>query len=183
MNKKQQLLLYNNSWYYPGANLFKRALWYLINAWFINSWLPFSRFKIFLLRLFGAKIGKRCVIKNHVNIKYPWLFTCGDDCWIGEKVWIDNLTHVRIGNNVCISQGAMLLTGNHNYKKESFDLMVGEITLHNGVWIGANSTVCSNVTCFEQSVLTVGSVLTKNTEPYSIYSGIPAKKVKERIFE
>jgi acetyltransferase-like isoleucine patch superfamily enzyme len=59
-------------------------------------------------------------IKPSVNIKYPWLLEVGDHVWIGEEVWIDNLAKVRIGSNVCISQGAMLLTGNHDFTKSTF---------------------------------------------------------------
>lgn len=102
--------------------------------------------------------------------------------WIGEGVWIDNLGKVKIGNNVCISQGAMLLTGNHNYKKESFDLIVGDITLEDGVWVGAKSVVCPGVTMKSHSILTVGSVLTKDAEEYGIYQGNLAVMVKKRVF-
>ena len=83
------------------------------------------------------------VIKPSVNIKYPWRLTIGSFVWIGEGVWIDNLENVVIGDNVCISQGAMLLCGNHNYKKTTFDLIVGSITLEDGVWVGAQSVAVS----------------------------------------
>lgn len=121
------LSLYNNAWYNTGASVIKRTLWYFANSAILNnSFIPFSRIKIKVLRLFGAKIGKGVVIKPSVNIKYPWNLKIGDYVWIGENVWIDNLVEVSIGDNVCISQGAMLLCGNHNYKKTSFDLMVGK---------------------------------------------------------
>ena len=84
-------------------------------------------FRRFLLRLFGAKIGKKVIIRPSVKVTYPWKLSIGDYSWIGEDVWIDNLEQVIIGSNVCISQGAMLLCGNHNYKKVTFDLIIGEI--------------------------------------------------------
>ncbi len=120
------------------------------------------------------------VIKPKVNIKYPWFLILGDYVWIGEKVWIDNLAQVTIGSNVCISQGALLLCGNHNYKKPSFDLITGKITLEDGVWIGALATVCPGVCCKSHSILTVGSVATKDMDSYSIYQGNPAFKTKNR---
>jgi putative colanic acid biosynthesis acetyltransferase WcaF len=125
-------------------------------------------------------VGKGVVIKPAVSIKYPWKLEIGDHVWIGEKVWIDNLAKVRIDNNACISQGAMLLTGNHNYKKSTFDLLVGEIVLQEGAWVGAQSVVCPGVTCCSHSVLSVGSVAVSDLEPYSIYQGNPAVKVRAR---
>jgi putative colanic acid biosynthesis acetyltransferase WcaF len=105
----------------------------------------------------------------------------GDFSWIGEDVWIDNLTAVSIGSNVCISQGAMLLTGNHNYKKETFDLMINKIILEDGVWVGAKAVVCPGVTCKSHAVLVVGSVATSDLKAYSINQGNPAILVRERL--
>lgn len=174
---------FNNSWYDPGASLFKRVLWYRVNSVFFSSRFPINGFKIFLLRLFGAKVGRGVVVKPSVNIKSPWFLEIGDFAWIGEKAWIDNLVRVRIGSHACISQGAMLLTGNHDYKKPSFDLVTGEITLEQGVWIGAQATVCPGVICRSHAVLTVGSVATKELDAYGIYTGNPAVKVRERKIE
>ena len=102
---------------------------------------------------------------------------------IGEKVWIDNLTNVEIGNNVSISQGAMFLCGNHNYKKSTFDLITGEIKLEEGVWIGAHSIVTPGTTCKSHSILAVNSVATKDLEAYTIYQGNPAVEVRKRNVE
>lgn len=132
------------------------------------------------MRLFGAKVGKGVVIKPSVNIKSPWRLVIGDHAWIGEFVWIDNLVNVQIGNNCCLSQGAFLLTGNHDYKKTSFDLITGSIVLENGVWIGAKAVVCPGVTCHSHAVLTVGSVATDDLDANGIYQGNPAVKVRER---
>src|SRR5665647_925875 len=98
---KTDLAAYNNSLYRPGP-AFKRSCWYFVSAvFFQNSFFPFSSFKVFLLRLFGAKVGKKMIIKPCVTIKYPWFLHTGDHSWIGENVWIDNLGMVTIGNNVC----------------------------------------------------------------------------------
>jgi len=180
MSIKTDLSSYNNSWYDPGGNKLKRSFWFIANAFFFASFNPFNGLKIALLRLFGAKVGHGVVIKPSVLIKYPWRLSIGNYVWIGEKVWIDNLENISIGNNVCISQGALLLCGNHDYKKATFDLMLEKITLEDGVWIGAKAIVCPGVTCASHSVLTVNSVAVKNLEPYSVYSGNPAIKVKDR---
>ena len=172
---------FNNSWYKLGMTSVIRALWYLTNLLFFRSGIiPTSAPLIALLRLFGATIGKDVVIKPHTNIKYPWKLSIGDHSWIGEKVWIDNLGTVTIGNHVCISQGALLLCGNHDYKKDSFDLLVGNIIIQNGAWIGAKSIVCPDVICGEESVLSVGSVASANLEPNTIYRGNPASSIRKR---
>lgn len=174
---------YNNDWYKKeiGAGKLKQLVWYFVNTiFFANGLFPISSLKVMLLRIFGAKIGARVVIKPGVNIKYPWMLTVGDNTWIGEDVWIDNLTIVRIGKNVCLSQGSMLLTGNHNYRKTTFDLMIGSITLDDGVWIGAKSMVCPGIICESHAVLAAGSVATRNLAAYTVYQGNPALPVKSR---
>jgi putative colanic acid biosynthesis acetyltransferase WcaF len=174
---------FNNDWYKPGSKL-KRALWYCFNNFFlINKYNPFSGIKKGVLRLFGAKIGKAVVIKQRVNIKYPWKLEIGDHSWIGEGVWIDNLGDVKIGSHCCLSQGALLISGNHNYKKEAFDLMVGNIEMEDGVWIGAKSIVSGGVKCESHSILLSSSVAPSKMEAFGIYRGNPAEKIRERKIE
>jgi putative colanic acid biosynthesis acetyltransferase WcaF len=181
---KVRLDTYDNSWYNPGAGTLKRTIWFLVNVlFFINPFNPSSTLKVFLLRLFGAIIGKGVVIKPAVNIKYPWFLKIGDYAWIGEKVWVDNLTFVSIGNHTTISQGAILLTGNHDFKSVNFDLRLGKIILEDGVWIGAKAVVCPEVICNSHSVLTAGSVAISNLEPYIIYQGNPALAKRKRLME
>ncbi len=172
---------YDKQGYDPGGRLWKRSLWYALNALLFNSWLlPGSTIKCWILRLFGATIGIGVRVKPRVNIKYPWFLAVGDHVWIGEGVWIDNLTWVRIGSNVCLSQGAYLLTGNHDYKDPAFKLILGEIRIDDGVWIGAQSIVCPGLHVRQGSVLTVASVLHRDTEPFGIYTGNPAARLRDR---
>ncbi len=174
---------YNNDWYSSGSS-FKKLFWYFINMLFFKTLFPFpSSFKVKLLRLFDAQIGTGVVIKPNVHIKYPWFLTIGDHCWIGEEVWIDNLAPITLGSNVCISQGAYLLTGSHDYKKSTFDLIIQPIILEDGVWIGAKSTVCPGVTCHSHSVLAVGSIATSDLDAYGIYQGNPAIIKRQRVIQ
>lgn len=180
--KKIDLTSYDNSFYSPG-NPVKRLFWWISSYIFVNTFFPWPGFiKIIILRLFAAKIGNNVTIKPSVNIKYPWFLSIADNVWIGEDVWIDNLAPVSIGSNSCLSQGAMLLTGNHNYKKTSFDLILGEIHLEEGVWVGAKSIICPGITMYSHSMLAVGSVLTQNSKPFTIYQGNPAQIVRNRDF-
>ncbi|MFI3304851.1 MAG: WcaF family extracellular polysaccharide biosynthesis acetyltransferase [Rikenellaceae bacterium] len=172
---------YDNSYYYPGRGAFIRLVWYFVNVLFlINPFNPFSGLKVVLLRLFGAKIGRGVCIKPSVNIKYPWNLKVGDYTWIGEGVWIDNLVMIDIGSNVCISQGAMLLCGNHNYKSETFDLITQEIKLGESCWVGAQSVVCPGVTLHRGAVLGVMSVASSDLQANKIYRGNPAVFIRLR---
>ena len=167
-----------------GAGGMKQALWFFVSAMFVRaSWNPFMGIKIFLLRAFGAKIGRGLVIKNNVTVKFPWKLTLGDNCWLGEHCWIDNLDYVVIGNNVCISQGAMLLTGNHDYTVTSMPYRNAPISVEDGAWIGAQATVWPGVTVHTQAILTVGSVATKDLSENGIYQGNPAVCIRKRIIK
>jgi putative colanic acid biosynthesis acetyltransferase WcaF len=167
---------------YRAGPRWKVLVWYLVNYYIFYSRFPFpSGFKVALLRLFGAKIGVGVVIKPLVRIKNPWRLVIGNQCWIGEEVWIDNIENVVIGNNVCLSQGAVLSTGNHDYSISNFPPRYEKITLEDGVWICSKAIVCPGVVCRSHSILTVNSVATKELEAMKIYAGNPARFVRDRI--
>jgi len=175
------LAKYDNSWYNPGAGIIKRVTWYCLSALLFDSYLlPMTRIKCVLLRLFGASVGTNVIIKPLVRIKYPWYLSIGDNVWIGESTWIDNLAQVNIGKNVCISQNVYLLTGNHDYKDIRFNLIIGNIQIEDGAWLGASSVICPGVTISRNSVVTAGSVLQQNTQQSSIYGGNPAEYIRSR---
>lgn len=178
---RPDLASFNNAWYSPGGSSLKRLAWYFVNAlFFINPLNPSSALKVWLLRLFGAKVGVGVNIKPGVNVKYPWRIAIGDHSWIGERVWLDSLDDLRIGNHCCISQGAMLLTGNHDYKKSTFDLIVKPIELRDGSWVGAQCTVCPGAVLEEDCILAVGSVAVGVLQANSIYQGNPAVRKRAR---
>jgi putative colanic acid biosynthesis acetyltransferase WcaF len=164
-----------------GASKVKQLVWYFVNVLFFkNSLIIISSLKIWLLKVFGAKIGKGVVIKPSVNVKYPWKLEIGDHSWIGEEVWIDNLSDVIIGKNVTLSQGALLLTGSHDHTREAFNFISFPIILEDGVWIGAKAVVFGGVICKTHSILGINSVAEANLKPYLIYKGNPAIPVVER---
>lgn len=164
-----------------GASKLKQLLWFLCGPLLIrNPFIPFSGFRKWVLIKFGAQIGIEARIRPGVQIKFPWKLKLGNHVWLGENCWIDNLTDITIGNHCCISQGAMLCTGNHNYNSPGFELMMKSIVLEDGVWIGAKAIVCAGVTVHSHAMLTAGSVATRDMEGYGIYQGNPAKKIKMR---
>lgn len=157
------------------------AIWRVVSACFFQCPLfPFYAPKRFLLRLFGAKVGKGVLVKPRVTITFPWRLEVGDHSWIGEGVWLDNLAEINVGSNVCISQGAYLCTGNHDYRSQDFNLRTRSITLKKGSWVGAKSVVAAGVTLEEGAILSLGSVATQNLEQGGIYQGNPAMRVGER---
>lgn len=172
---------FDNSWYHPGRSICVRLLWHLTNAFFLQNPLNLSSgLKVFLLRLFGAKVGQGVVLKPAINVKYPWNIEIGDHSWIGEEAWLDSLGLIRIGNHCCISQGVYCCTGNHDWTDPAFGLIVKPIIIEDGAWIGARATVLPGVVVKSHSVITAGSVLAKDTEVYSVYAGNPAVKVTVR---
>ena len=180
-NIKVNLAAFDGSDFNKGAGFLKTTAWYFVNALLVRaSWNPFMGIKVALLRVFGAKIGKGLVIKNNVIIKSPWNLIVGDHCWLGEACWIDNLDKVVIGNNVCISQGALLLTGNHDYTISSMPYRNAAIHIGDGAWIGAKTVVCPGVTVHSNAILTVGSIATKDMEENGIYQGNPAVRIRGR---
>ncbi len=131
--------------------------------------------------MFGAKIGRNVVVKPGINVKHPWFLTVGDNSWIGENAWIDNTyAPIAIGPNVCISQGVYLCTGNHDWTDPAFGLIERSLTIEEGAWIGAQARVLPGASVASHAVVAAGAVLSKSTEPYSIYVGNPASRTKTR---
>lgn len=165
-----------------GASSIKVYTWYLTSVICFKSGLvPFSTLLVSILRAFGAEIGKDVRIKPGIHIRYPWKLRLGDHSWLAD-CYIDNLDFVVIGRNVCISQQAMLMTGNHDYKSRNFDLVTKPIILEDGVWIGAKSLVAPGVKASSHAVLTAGSTAVKNLDAYVVYQGNPALKLRTRVF-
>lgn len=164
-----------------GVGKFKEVMWYLVKVCFFLSALPFPRnFKVFLLRLFGAKVGKGVVIKPRVNIHFPWKLNIGDFVWIGEEVFILNFELIVLENNSCISQRVFLCGGNHDFRIPSMPYRNGSIQVKEGAWVGANVFVGPNVVIGVDSVVTAGSVVTRDLEPNGIYRGNPSEFINKR---
>ncbi len=151
-----------------------------MSALFVASWVPGSRHRRLILQLFGAKVGSRVAIKPGVRVKFPWKLTIGSDTWIGENVWIDNLDRVDIGDNCCLSQGAYLCTGSHDWCSPAFDLITKPIKVANCAWVAARATLAPGTVVGEGAVVAMGSMASGALEPWSIYQGNPAKIVKDR---
>lgn len=144
---------------YQNKNFFIHVSWFLINNLIFNTFFPFNNIKIIILRLYGAKIGKGVILKNYLRIKFPWNLEIGDNVWVGESVWIDNISSVIIKKNCCISQGVYFCTGNHNFKKKTFDLKTGDIVINESSWLGAKTIVSPGSIVKKNSFIKLGSVI------------------------
>ena len=163
-----------------GAPAWKEALWCALGSPLVRSIFAPSGLRTAVLRLFGARIGRGGRIKNDVRVKFPWKLTVGDCVWLGESVWIDNLESVTMGRSVCVSQGAYLCTGNHDWSDPFFGLQCRPIVIEDQVWIGAQSRVGPGVTVREGAVLAMAGVALGPLEAWSVYQGDPAKKIRDR---
>jgi putative colanic acid biosynthesis acetyltransferase WcaF len=115
-----------------------------------------------------------------LRVKHPWLLEIGENSWIGEDVWLDNLAPIGIGSSVCISQGAYLCTGNHDWTDPAFGLIVRPITVGDGAWVGARALLCPGIDVAECAVASAGSVVMTNLDAYTVYAGNPAVAIKPR---
>jgi putative colanic acid biosynthesis acetyltransferase WcaF len=178
---RTRLADFRNDGYDPGRSLPVRLLWLAVNRAFLLTWFPWpSALKRAVLRAFGARIGRGVVLKNRINVKYPWNLSVGDHSWIGEGVWIDSLGRVEVGADCCLSQGAMIETGNHDWSAPAFDLVVKGVVLEDGAWAAVRSLLLPGSRLRSHAILGAGSVLSGDTEPYGVYAGVPAAKVRER---
>jgi putative colanic acid biosynthesis acetyltransferase WcaF len=181
VRKRAALREYSPAGYAPGRGKLICASWYIVSLVVLESgWFPVYRLKRWILRLFGASVGRGVVIKPHVRIKYPWQLSIGDHSWIGEEAWIDNLAPVSIANDVCISQGVYLCTGSHDHQRVTFDLIVKPIVIEAEAWVATRAVVLQGVTVGTGAVVAAGSVAAKDVPAGMIVGGCPAKLIGER---
>lgn len=155
--------------------------WFVIEACIINNRLmPISAVRAGLLRLFGAKIGKHCRFLHAIRVKSPWNLEVGDNSWFGEDVWIYNQAMIRIGSNVCISQGTLLTAGSHDVDS-NMDLCIAPIVIEDGAWITSKCVVQKGVTIGRSAVVTPLSVVHQSLEAEGVYGGNPCKFIRKRF--
>ena len=156
------------------------VIWYCLGRPFVSSALPGSFWRRWLLRLYGARLGVGGCIKPRVRITKPWNLVLGDHCWLGEDLWIDNLAHVRIGDHVCLSQGVYLCTGNHDYRRVTFDLRLGDIKIESQAWIAAKAVLGPGSHVGAAAVVGLGAVANGVIPAGAIVRGNPAVVVGQR---
>ena len=158
--------------------------WHIVwTLFFRTTPRPFSSWRCFLLKLFGAKIEGKSYVASSAIIKMPWHLTLEDGVCIGPQTEIYNLGHVTMRSRSTLSQGAYLCAGTHDYTKRSFPLITGPIDVGVDVWIGAKAFVMPGVFLGEGCLIGACSVVTKDVDDWAIVAGNPAKFIKKRTLE
>ncbi|WP_299678487.1 putative colanic acid biosynthesis acetyltransferase [uncultured Tenacibaculum sp.] len=181
MHKKQDLNTFKLPKNFRGRNPFIVQLWWIVQSVLFRTSPQFLYgWRRFLLRLFGAKIGKNVIIRPTVRVTYPWKLNIGDYSWIGDDVVLYNLGNINIGNNVVISQKSYICTGSHDYTIPSFPIYAKEIIIEDECWLATDVFVAPGITIGKQSVIGSRSSVYKNIPANKICYGTPLKIVKDR---
>jgi putative colanic acid biosynthesis acetyltransferase WcaF len=165
-------------------NRLLRLLWEVTyRLLFRYSPRPLHAWRSFLLRCFGAVIGKQCHIYPKAKIWAPWNLICEDVVAIADEAIIYNVTFVFLGSHAIVSQQAYLCGASHDYQNPNFPLIAAPIHIGPYAWVCARATVQMGVTLGEGAVLGLGAVATKSLENWSVYAGVPAVKIKQRQYQ
>jgi putative colanic acid biosynthesis acetyltransferase WcaF len=169
---------------FRGKNAFTVQLWWIVQGVFFRNSPQFMYgFRRFLLRLFGAKIGKKVILRPTVRTTYPWKVKIGDYSWIGDDVVLYSLGEIEIGNNVVISQKSYICTGSHDYLKSTFDIYAKKIIIKDECWLATDVFIAPGVTIHKGTVIGSRSSVYKNLPANKICLGSPAKVLRNRIRE
>jgi len=167
---------------YSVGNRARRLLWNICYVLlFRTSPVPFFAWRAFLLRLFGAKLGPTCKFYPGCRIWAPWNLCCEDLVAIADGAELYNPSPFFMGSHMIVSQGAYICGATHLYNEPSFKLVSFPMRFGAYSWICARAAVNPGVNVGEGAILALGSVATKDLEPFGIYAGVPARKVKERL--
>jgi putative colanic acid biosynthesis acetyltransferase WcaF len=159
----------------------RRLNWNLCWAVFYKmSPRPLHSWRAFLLRLFGAKMGANCHFYPGSKVWAPWNLICADQVTAGDGVEIYNPAPVTLGSHAILSQEAYVCAATHDYDDPAFPLIAYAMNIGAYAWICARASVAPGVNVGEGAVLGLGSVATRTLEPWTVYAGVPAVKVKER---
>ena len=180
----QQLNTFKLPKNFRGRNAFVVQLWWLVQSiLFSNSPQFMYGFRRFLLRLFGAKIGKDVIIRPTVRITYPWKVSIGDYSWIGDDVVLYSLGEIEIGNNVVVSQKSYICAASHDYLKSNFPIFAQKVTIKDECWLATDVFVAPGITIHRGTVVGSRSSVYKDLPENKVCMGNPAKIIRERKIE
>lgn len=166
---------------FPPQNRLRRLAWNL--CWLLlyrTSPRSLYSWRAMLLRAFGAKIGPNSRFYPAVKIWAPWNLECADVVAVGDGAEIYNPAPVHLGSHAIISQGAYLCGATHDFDDPAFPLLAFSMKIGAYAWVCARASVAPGVNVGEGAVLGLASVATRDLEPWGVYAGAPAVKVRDR---
>jgi putative colanic acid biosynthesis acetyltransferase WcaF len=167
---------------FRGRSSLTVQLWWLVQATlFRGSPQVLYAFRRWLLRLFGAQIGKGVIVRPSASLTYPWKVKIGDHSWIGDDVVIYSYAEISIGKNVVISQKGYLCTGTHDYRSRTFDIHALPIVIEDEAWLAADVFVAPGITVGKGAVVGSRSSVFTNLPEMMVCIGSPARPVHPRI--
>ena len=179
--KIQNLNLYKTPDNFRGKSKITVQLWWLIQALFFSTTPQFMYgWRRFLLKCFGAKIGKNVIIRPSAKFTYPWKIKIGDYSWIGDDVVLYSLGEIEIGAHTVVSQKSYLCTGSHDYTKNDFPIYSKKIIIEDECWLATDVFVSPGVTIGRGTVVGARSTVIKDLNSNSVYVGSPVKFIKNR---
>ncbi len=179
-NKKLDIGACRNLKSYSFFDYIKRILWTITSPAFFLSPRNMFYWRSFLLRIFGAKVGKNVNIYPSAKIYMPWNLKIGEFSSIGEWALIYNIGKVEIGKSVTISHKTQLCSGTHDYTNPKLPLIKKRIIIHDYVWICTDAFIGPGCEIGEGSIVGAKTVVVKNLGNWSIFVGNPAKFLKRR---
>ncbi len=160
----------------------KRLVWNVCRVLlYRTSPRPFHAWRSMLLRMFGATMGPNCHFYPGSRVWAPWNLVCADQVTAADGAEIYNAAPMRMGSHFIVSQDAFLCGATHDYDDPGFPLMAYEMKFGAYAWVCARASVAPGVSLGEGAVLGLGSVATRNLDPWTIYAGLPAVRVKDRV--
>lgn len=163
------------------SNRLRRVIWSICWAAFYRlSPKPFHAWRSLLLRLFGAKMGRGCHFYPGSKVWAPWNLVCADQVTAANGTEIYNPAPVTFGSHAILSQDAYVCGASHDYNDPGFPLIAYAMTFGAYSWVCARASVAPGVNLGEGAVLGLGSVATRDLEPWTVYVGVPAVKLKDR---
>ena len=181
MDKIQNLEAFKLPSGFRGRSALVVQLWWLVQS-FLFSPSPqiFYKWRNFLLRCFGAKIGNNVIIRPTVRITYPWRLSIGDNSWIGDNVELYTLGEISIGKNTVVSQRCYLCAASHDYHLATFDIFSIPIVIEDEVWLATDVFIAPGITIGRGAVIGAKSSVFKDMPKGMICMGNPARPVKDR---
>ena len=150
--------------YDKGRGIGTQLTWMLVSRSIAMHWWCPNRARTAILRMFGARIGARSLVRHDVRIHWPWKLEIGDDSWVGEKVWLLNLENITIGSNTCISQDVLLCTGSHDRRSPTFEFDNAPIVIGDSVWVAARATVLRGVRIGDGATVGATALITRDID-------------------